>query len=63
MPSVSSSAMYRVEYNAASRRLDIWFIRSGRYSYYGVPTSIYQGLLAAPSKGHYFNVHIREQYA
>ncbi|WP_315761283.1 KTSC domain-containing protein [Sphingomonas sp. Y38-1Y] len=63
MPLVASSAMYRVEYDAASRRLDIWFSQSGRYSYFGVQLSIYEGLLAATSKGQYFNSYIREQYA
>jgi len=62
MPSVNSSAMYRVEYDGAGRRLDIWFTESGRYSYFGVPASVYAGLLAASSKGGYFNDHIRDRY-
>jgi hypothetical protein len=62
MPSVRSSAMYRVEYDEASRRLDIWFTKTGRYSYYGVPLVIYLGLLRAPSKGTYFNDNIRERF-
>lgn len=62
MPIVSSSAMYRVEYDEASRRLDIWFTSTGQYSYYGVPLAIYLGLLNAPSKGRYFNDNIRDHY-
>jgi len=62
MPFVSSSAMSRVEYDEMTRQLDIWFTDSGRYSYYGVPLWIYEGLLAAPSKGTYFNTHIRDRY-
>lgn len=54
--------MYRVEYDEASRRLDIWFASTGQYSYYGVPLPIYLGLLNAPSKGRYFNDNIRDQF-
>jgi hypothetical protein len=62
MPSVNSSAMYRVEYDGAGGRLDIWFTGSGRYSYFGVRAPVYAGLLAASSKGGYFNDHIRNRY-
>jgi hypothetical protein len=62
MPIVSSSAIYRVEYDEASRRLDIWFTGTGQYSYFGVPLATYLGLLRAPSKGRYFNDNIRDQY-
>jgi hypothetical protein len=62
MPSVSSSAMHRVEYDGGSGRLDIWFNGSGRYSYYRVPSHIYAGLLAASSKGRYFNDNIKDRY-
>jgi hypothetical protein len=62
MPLVSSSAMHRVEYDAGSRRLDIWFNGTGQYSYDGVPAHIYTGLLSASSKGAYFNAYIRDQY-
>ncbi|WP_205008243.1 KTSC domain-containing protein [Sphingosinicella ginsenosidimutans] len=54
--------MYRVEYDDSARRLDIWFSESGLYSYYGVPISVYNGLLSATSKGQYYNSHIRDQY-
>jgi hypothetical protein len=62
MPNVSSSAMHRVEYDEGSRRLDIWFYGTGRYTYYRVPPHIYAGLLSAGSKGSYFNSHIRDRY-
>ncbi len=63
MPTVSSSAMHRVEYDESSRRLDIWFTASGLYSYYGVPLSLYLGLMGSASKGRYFNDNVRDQYA
>jgi hypothetical protein len=62
MPSVSSSAMSRVEYDEGTGQLDIWFNGTGRYTYYGVPAWIYSGLLSAGSKGGYFNAHIRDRY-
>ena len=62
MPYVSSSAMSRIEYDEAARQLDIWFNKTGRYSYHGVPLTIYLGLLNASSKGRYFNDNIRDQY-
>lgn len=62
MPTVSSSAMHRVEYDTSSRRLDIWFNGTGRYTYYGVPPPVYEGLLRAGSKGTYFNNYIRDRY-
>lgn len=62
MPLVSSSAMSRVEYDEGSRRLDIWFNGTGRYTYYGVPLAIYLGLLNASSKGRYFNDNIRDRF-
>lgn len=62
MPVVNSSAIYRIEFDEVSRRLDIWFASTGRYSYYGVPLAIYLGLLNAPSKGRYFNDNIRDHF-
>lgn len=62
MPYVSSSAMRRIEYDAITGKLDIWFNDSGRYSYYGVPASIYDGLMVSSSKGSYFNARIRDRY-
>jgi hypothetical protein len=62
MPAVISSAIHRVEYDEASRRLDIWFASTGQYSYYGVPLAIYLDLLNSPSKGRFFNDNIRDHY-
>ena len=63
MPTFKSSAIRRAEYEPNSQVLQIWFVESGGpYSYYGVPPHIYSGLLAAGSKGGYFNNHISERY-
>lgn len=63
MPYFNSSAIRRAEYDPASRTLTIWFVESGGpYDYYGVPQRIWDGLLAASSKGGYYNDYIRDQY-
>ena len=62
MPMVNSSAMNRIEFDATGHRLDIWFTKTGRYSYYGVPLAVFQALMNAPSKGRYFNDNIRDRY-
>ena len=64
MPLVSSTAIQRVEYDAKSMQLHIWFHESGGpYTYYGVPQHKYDAFLAAGSKGTYFNDHIRDQHS
>lgn len=60
MPYVNSSAISRIEWKDGT--LSIWFHESGRYDYFGVPEHVYQAFLAAPSKGEFFNDHIRDRY-
>ena len=59
MPTVMSSAITRIEWDGGT--LSIWFRESGRYPYYGVPKDVYYAFLAAPSKGTFFNDHIRDR--
>jgi hypothetical protein len=64
MQHFNSSAIERADYDEGTRVLKIWFVESGGpYDYYGVPTQIWTGLLAAPSKGTYYNDYIRDQYS
>jgi hypothetical protein len=59
----SSTAIARVEYDPATRRLRVWFRETSKeYTYVGVPVSVYEGLLRAPSKGSYFEAFIRDRY-
>ncbi|MCA8902453.1 MAG: KTSC domain-containing protein [Hyphomonas sp.] len=60
MPSVSSTAIRRIEWSSGT--LSIWFRESGRYDYFGVPESVYLAFLAARSKGQFYNDHIRDRY-
>ena len=42
--------------------LEIEFRHGGVYQYFNVPVSVYEGLIAAESKGKYFHQFIREKY-
>jgi KTSC domain len=64
MPLLNSTAIARVEYDESNQHLNIWFHRSGGpYTYFGVPKSIYSGLLSAASAGRYFDFYIRDKYS
>lgn len=60
MPYVNSSAISRIEWSGGT--LSIWFRETGRYDYYDAPERVYLSFLNAPSKGQFFNDHIRDQY-
>jgi hypothetical protein len=52
-----------VGYDTPSRTLEIEFRRGARvYHYHDVPEFLYQGLLAAQSKGHFFTTRIAGRY-
>lgn len=58
---VHSSAIRAVGYDGYT--LAVLFRQSGMlYLHPGVPESVYLGLLHAPSKGAYYNRHIRGRY-
>ena len=59
---VSSSAIRLIDYNAQTAALRIIFHETGSYTFYAVPKSVYEALLYAPSKGRFFNDHIRDRY-
>ena len=60
---VDSSLIRSVGYDLASSVLEIEFAEHGRiYHYFDVPLSIYSELMAAESKGSYFNDHIKDLY-
>lgn len=58
---VSSSNIRSVGYDEASRVLEIEFA-GGIYRYQGVPREVFASLMAATSKGRYFNDHIKDRY-
>lgn len=58
-----STVIERSQYDAETRTLSVWFRPSGRrYDYEAVPQETYTALCAAPSKGRYFNEHIRDRF-
>jgi hypothetical protein len=59
---VRSSLLLTVGYDEGDSLLEIQFKNSGTYRYEGVPSSVYQGLMAAESKGSYFDKNIRNKY-
>jgi len=61
--SVSSSAIAAVGYNPQTKNLKIRFVGGTTvYDFCGVPQYIYDGLMAASSKGDYYTRHIRGRY-
>lgn len=63
MINVSSSNLMAVDYNPQTRTLTIEF-RSGRiYEYYNVAQNVFDGLLAAYSKGKYHHRYIKNRYS
>jgi hypothetical protein len=59
---VNSSAMSAVGYDPQTRRMKITFVQGHTYDFCGVPPHIFDGLLMAPSKGTYYNDHIKDRY-
>lgn len=59
---LDSSMISRIAYDEAGEALSIWFRQTGRYVYYGVPRTIYEGLRAARSAGRYFNECVKGRY-
>ena len=62
MPFVESSAIARVDYDAAAQLLRVRFMSGRRYRYEDVPREVYERFVAAPSKGQFFNAEIRDRY-
>lgn len=54
--------IYSTAYDAASQTLEIVFYSTGVYRYFNVPQPIYDGLMAAPSKGRYLRSHVIGHY-
>lgn len=63
MPVVSSSAIEKIEFEDLTNRLAITFTGGRTYTYFGVPRSVYERFMAAPSKGTFFNEHIKDRYS
>ena len=60
---VESSVLAALAYDHLTQCLWLEFRNGAVYRYLGVSSVLYQRLLAAPSKGTYFNRHVRGQFA
>jgi len=60
---VESTTLVTIAYDAHQQMLQLEFRDRVIYRYFGVPADVYQGLLAASSKGSYFNRSIRARFA
>ena len=59
---VSSSVIRWYAFDFKAGVLEIEFVSGSQYRYTGVPAPLLEGLEAAPSKGQYFDVNIRERF-
>lgn len=62
MTPVHSTTIEAVGYGPHTRRMRIRFEQGRAYDFCGVPQHIFEGLMSAPSKGTYYNEHIRDRY-
>ena len=60
--SVASTNLASVGYDEETRTLEVEFLNRRIYQYYGVPHDVHDQLMQAPSKGQFFNAHIRDSY-
>lgn len=56
---VDSTTLLTVSYDEAQALLQLEFCSRAVYQYFSVPAEVHQSLLAAASKGRYFNQAIR----
>jgi hypothetical protein len=60
---VESSTLAAVAYDHAGEVLRLEFRSHAAYIYFDVPPSVYRDLMAADSKGSYFNRYIRGRFS
>ena len=61
---VESRLIRSVGFDPSSSILEVELLELGRvYRYFDVPYSVAEELMSSPSKGAYFNEHVRDMYA
>jgi hypothetical protein len=59
---VESSTLATIGYDSTRELLQLEFSSRTFYQYFGVPATVHEGLMYAPSKGSYFNQNIRGKF-
>ena len=59
---VVSRNIKSIGYDPSTNTLEVEFNTGSIYQYYTVPSSIYEGIMSAGSKGTYLNDHIKGKY-
>ena len=59
---VESSTLATIAYDRTRELLQLEFSSRAIYQYFGVPATVHEALLRAPSKGGYFNQAIRGKF-
>lgn len=59
---VDSTTLASVGYDAGTQLLELEFTSGRVYRYFDVPSETYDLLMAAASKGQFFNASIRDRY-
>jgi hypothetical protein len=57
---ITSTALRSAGYDERAQALEVEFVHGGVYRYLGVPRDIFDGLLAAESRGTYFDEHVKK---
>ena len=57
---VTSTALKSAGYDDATHVLEVEFVHGGVYRYFLVPRSVYEGLLAAESRGAYYDEYVKK---
>jgi len=58
----ASSVIRDLDYDSDRKKLYVTFVSGKMYVYDGVPPRTFEELAAAPSKGKFFNRHIKDRY-
>lgn len=58
---LTSQTLMAAVYDRVQEELQLEFRDGSRYMYYEVPPGLFGSLLDAPSKGRFFNQHIRDR--
>ena len=59
-----STAIRHIAYDEEARELFVTFVPTGKtYVYFDVPADVFRAFVSAPSRGQYFNFHVRDRYA